>query len=441
MRILMLGLSCATASLEVRSRAAIPTTALSPALAALVAHPAILEAAILSTCNRTEIYAVASETAAGFEALEAFWVRAHANDDAIRPHLVKLDQEEAIRRLFRVAAGLESQILGEGQILAQVKEAHAAAQATGSSGAILDALFRLAITAGKRSRSETAIAQGAVSAAAAALELAKQLMGPLLDRRFLVLGTGAVGELALKQLRSLGAGSVFVSNRSLESAQTLAEGLGAEAVAFHTLGSVLPTVDIVLCCTGAPHHVLTASELEPIMRTRQARPLLMIDVSVPRNLDPDIRRLEGVTLCDLEHLEAIAQGHRRERERLVPEVEAILAEEREAFHSWLHSYQLMPTINGLKTAMHETCERDLSRFFKQHAGALSEQQQLLVGTAIEGILDNLLHRPIGRLKRLSPLQQQQLVPLLKGLFDLRVENLEEHHRRRLSERRDAIKCS
>lgn len=438
MQILMVGLDHLHAPVDVRGRAAFLPPERAAALAALLARPGLLEGVILSTCNRTELYAVSDDPAIGQASLAAFLSERKTLSDAeIDRHFTLMHHEEAAAHLFRVAAGLESQILGEGQIVAQIKEALALAQAQRASGAILDALFRHALSAGKRARSETGIARGAVSVASAAIELACGHFGSLAGRSILILGTGKIGEVAGLQLAGLGLASITLASRTLASAARLADRIGGRAIAFHDLGSVLDRIDVLLCCTGAPHHVLGRDELAPVIERRGGRPFLLIDVSVPPNLDPLIGSLPGCRVCDLEDLREAAERNRVERAGLVPEVEGILAQELSIFLEWLQNYRLTPTIASLRSKVNALCELELERFWQRHGKRLPEEARPLFAEAVRAVADKLLHAPMTRLKGLPASQQQQLAGALRTLFDLSVEDAEEHYQRRLGERRRA----
>lgn len=436
MQILMLGLDHRRAPVDVRGRAAFLAAERPADLAALLGYPGLREAVILSTCNRTELYVVTDEPAIGSESLVAYLSdRKGLSAAEIDRHCVLMIQEEAAAHLFRVAAGLESQILGEGQIVCQIKEALGLAQAQRASGAILDALFRHALSAGKRARSETPIARGAVSVASAAVELARAHFGTLEGRSILILGTGKIGEVAGLKLAGLGLASLTLASRTMSSASRLAERIGGVAVAFHDLGSVLATIDVLLCCTGAPHHVLGVDDLAPVALRRAGRPLLCIDVSVPHNLDPAIATLWGCRLADLDDLKEVAERHRSERAGLIPEVEALLARELGGFLDWLKNYRLTPTIAGLRAKVTELCDQEAERFWLRHGKRLPDEARSLVADALHALSDKLLHVPLSQLRGMPAPQQQQLVGALQTLFELSVESAEEHYRRRLAERR------
>lgn len=432
---LMLGLSHQSAPVEIRDRAACAAAELDASMALLTADGALFEAVILSTCNRFEIYAVARDAEAGFAALRRF-MREHRRlrEPELDRYFCRLEQDEAIGHLHRVAAGLESQILGEGQILGQVKEALVIAQAQGSVGALLDALFRSAISAGKRVRTETSLARGAVSISGAAVELARECLGSLSGRSVLILGSGKMGELAGKQLRAFGDARIFVANRTLESATALALRLGGEAIPFLGLSSVLETVDVVFCCTGAPHYVLAAEELRSIAGRRDGKPMLILDVSVPRNVDPGGATAPGIQIRDLDDLHAVAQRYRAARAALALEVERMLSEDLSSFQERLRHLLLSPTIASWRSKVHALREDELERFWARHAMRFSPEQRRLVEELSQALLNKLMHGPLSRLKHLPPSQQRRHAVLLEALFELTVEDLETRYLRRAAER-------
>jgi glutamyl-tRNA reductase len=436
MRILMCGLDHATADLAVRERFAFGDAALDAALAALAARPDVLEAAVLSTCNRTELYAVVTSEEAGRAALLDFALTSGGLTEAEASHHLRFRAEtEAVEHLFRVAAGLESLILGEGQIMAQVKDAQAAARRHRTLGALLDPIFRYAIAAGKRVRTETPIAHGAVSVVGAALELARTKLGELQGRRALILGAGRMGELAARHLAAAGARQVFIASRTLESAAKLAEETCAQAVAFHDLAPALVDADLVLCCTDAPHHVLGAADLAPVTARRGGRPLLMIDLAVPRNLDPELDGRGGVELFDLDALEAIAEGHRRARQELVGAAEAILAEELATYQVWRRGMPLNPAIASLRSKFAAVRDEELERFTARHAARFTAEQLALVEHLGRSLINKLLHEPLTQLKGTRADERQPMLRALTHLYALDVENYGEYYRRRSEERR------
>lgn len=407
-------------------------------LARLVSWPHVLEAVILSTCNRTEIYTVVETLPEGRQSLSGFL---HGETGlpmaTIEEHAEFVADQDAIDHLFRVAAGLESLVLGEGQILSQVKEAYHKALETGAAGVILDRLFRAAVTAGKRVRTETDIARGAVSVSSAAVELARQTFGDLTGASILLLGAGKMSELAAKLLSGYGLKEIVVANRTTESAEQLATKVGGRALAWIDLAPTLAQSDVILCCTGAPHYVLKASDLEPLITGRE-RPMVFIDISVPRNLDPDLRTLPGVQLYDIDDLQSVADRNRNERAGIVDEVLAILAEETAEFDAWAKNFKLTPMITSLRDRFGALRDLELQRFWGKHTEAFSPEQRAMVEEMTQALVNKILHQPTAELKRMSGPEQQRHASALKALFGLKVENLSDHYRRKITERRSRV---
>lgn len=436
MHVIMLGLSHDSAPVEVRERVAFAGQGLALGLALMVSRPAVLEGAILSTCNRTELYAVVSSPEAGRQALKDFILTERDLPAAVfEEFFYFLEGDDAIRHLFRVAGGLESQILGEGQILSQVKDAQAAAQLHRTMGAVLDSLFRFAITAGKRVRTETEISRGAVSVSSAAIELAKESLGGFDGKTIMILGTGKMGELAAKQLPSYNLAKIFVANRTLESAEQLAERIGGEAVPFHDMQGALEQIDMLVCSTGAPHFVLTPAEMKHVIANRKGKPLLIVDVSVPRNIDPALGNVPGITVYDVDDLQTVASKNRSERQAVAEEAEVILHSEIAGYRTWLKNFRMTPTISSFRSKAQDLRDQELNRFWDKNAAAFTPEQRQLVEAMTQAMMNKFLHQPLASLKGMNALQQHHHASALQTLFDLKVEDFQEHYMRRNGERR------
>ena len=395
MQIVLFGLSHDVADVSLRERVSLTGHDASEALAEiLVQNEGISEAAVLSTCNRTEFYLVTDEPAAARGILTAFLARRCdlPLEEVVDSFMWRCGQE-AVSHLFRVASGLESQILGEGQILGQVRDAAKTAREAWSLGPLLESLFRHAVTAGKRVRTDTTISQGAVSVGSAAVELAKETLGGLHGRTALLVGAGKIGEVALKHLASQGVTRIMVANRTLESATQAARVVGGEAVAFIDLQKAIAQADVVLCCTGAPHYILTGPEFGPIAESRGGRPLVMVDVSVPRNIDPEIGKIAGVSLFDVDDLKAVAERNRDERAYLLPIVEAIVGEEMVGWAGFLRSYEAAPTITGLRQKVEAMRAQEFEGFARDMAATLSPEQLAAVEHLTRALTAKFLHQP------------------------------------------------
>nr|MDA8234004.1 glutamyl-tRNA reductase [Clostridia bacterium] len=313
MFLLTLGLNHKTAPVEVREKLTFPEHTLEDALARLRKMPAIEGCAILSTCNRTEIYATVLDVKQGMGNVRQFLA------DCLHDEICEIDNYiythtlyDSVRHLFKVAAGLDSMILGETQILGQVRMAYQRACEQGATNAILNTLFQQAITVGKRVRTETEIDRNAVSISYAAVELGKQIFGTLAGKSILIIGAGKMSELTAKHLVSNGVTSVWVANRSYDKACSLAEQFGGEAIPFVKLFEYMGKADIVISCTSASHYVITAEDVEAVIATRSDRPLFLIDIAVPRDIDPKVEAVPGVKLYDIDDLQNVVDRNMEE---------------------------------------------------------------------------------------------------------------------------------
>jgi glutamyl-tRNA reductase len=304
MEILCLGLSHHTAPVELRERFAIPDGEIAAATMQLKAAPGVAEAVVVSTCNRVEIYLAAEEAAAGFAAVADFLAaRAVAPDSE---HFFQHPTAQTVRHLFRVVSGIDSMVLGETEILGQVKKAYAAAQAAGATAKHLNKLFQRAFNVAKEVRTKTNITRGSVSVGSVAVELSEKIFGQLAHCKVMILGAGEMSELTAGALQARGVQTIFVANRSHDRAVLLAEKMHGKAIHFDEWPREIHDVDILIGSTAAPHHVLTAAQLAPVMRTRADRPLFCIDLAVPRDMEPAVNGLDGVYLYDIDSLQAIA---------------------------------------------------------------------------------------------------------------------------------------
>jgi glutamyl-tRNA reductase len=380
--LVLVGTSHHRAPVELRERVALDRER----AAALAAR--LGEAVVLSTCNRTELYVAADDADDAEQEAVAALV---ALEPEVEPALYRLRDEAAALHLFRVAAGLDSLVPGEGEILGQVR----AAYEDGAPGPLLDRLFRHALHAGKKVRTETAIAESPASVSAAAAALAEQVFGDLDDRSILLIGAGKVSDLAARTLLSRGARIVTVANRSSGRAEELAARVGAEAVPLDELEQHLAAADVVVSSTSATGYVLDRATVE---RVRRGRPLLLIDLAVPRDLDPSIHELDGCYLYDIDDLEAVVAetltGRRREAQR----AESIVASQADEFRKWQASLEVVPAIASLRARADEIREAELKRA-ESRLGQLTDAQRQAVEAMASRIVDKLLHLPTVRMKQ------------------------------------------
>jgi glutamyl-tRNA reductase len=383
--------------------------------------PAAEEWLILSTCNRTEVLVRGRETAALPDQIRSFLLeKSGLETGRLDNALYTLHDLDAIRHLFRVSSSLDSMVVGEPQILKQVKDAHACALREGRLGTLLDGICRRAFQTAKRVRTETDIARNPVSISYAAAELARTIFGELTGRSILVLGAGEMSELTLRHLLSAGAGTVYVSTRHFERAVELARRVGGEAVAFNRMKEYLERVDIVISSTAAPHVLIRRDEMVPMMRRRRNRPVFFIDIAVPRDIEPEVNTIDNAYLYDIDDLQRVVDENLEERKRAAGHAEEIVESEVEAVRRWYLGLAAGPTIAALRQSMHDLKERELERF----SGRLAElpaHQQSVVEEFARVLVNKILHRPSTELKRSldgrSAPGQVELVRRLFGLDD------------------------
>jgi glutamyl-tRNA reductase len=392
MTVLLVGISHRVAPVELRER-----VALDPGQAAELAHelaPDGTEAVCLSTCNRTELYLAGDDPAEAAErAVTALAERAGLDERELRAVLYRLEDEAAGIHLFRVAAGLDSMVPGEGEILGQVRAAYEG----GRPGPLLDRLFSQALHAGKKVRSETAIGTSPASVSSAAAALAEQVFGDLSGCRVLLVGAGKIGELAARNLVSRGAGIAAVANRSVENAEQLAGKFGSRALSLDAIPAELPDVDVVLSSTSASGHVLTKSQVAAALPARKGRPLFLIDIAVPRDLEPAIHDLEGCYLYDIDDLESVVAESLAGRRREAGRAEAIVLDEAERFRVWQASRDVVPAIASLRAMAEEIRESELERV-RSRLERLTEAERRAVEAVTTRIVDKLLHAPTVKMK-------------------------------------------
>ncbi|HOM80935.1 MAG TPA: glutamyl-tRNA reductase [Armatimonadota bacterium] len=419
MRVILVGANHQTAPLAVRERLAFTKASLAPALLQLREGGEIEEAAILATCNRTEVYA-AGRQASVAPILRLFRARG-VSERELTPCLYTRHDEDAIRHLHRVAAGLESMILGEAQILGQVKAAWCAALDAGAVGPVLDRLFRSAVTAGKRVRAETGLARGAVSVGHAAVELARRTFGQLEGLHAMVLGAGEMSKVAARLLVDAGVASLTVANRTLERAQDLAAELGARAIRVAEFGRHVGKMDIVICSTAAPHPVVRAETLRPMVAARRDRPLLLVDIAVPRDVEPAVGNLENVHLFTIDDLQSIVQENLAGRAAEVEAAEAIVAEEAAKLVEWLRCFQVGPVLAALQRKGESVVQDELAKI-EGRLRHLSDRDRELIGVLARGVARRLLREPILAVKRLAATEEPrpplETVQELFGLSDV-----------------------
>lgn len=399
MHLIVVGISHRTAPVELRERLDFQTRGLETALSALRAREATREAVILSTCNRAEIYAVGDDVDATRSAVVDFVARYHDLDPrTLTPHVYHMSDLEAARHVFRVSAGLDSLVVGEPQILGQVKEAHAAATAARSVGPLLNRVFHSSFGVGKRVRTETGLGSGAVSISFAAVALAKKIFGELKGRNVLVIGAGEMGKLTAIHLKSQGVNRVTIVSRTMANAARTAESIGgASAAPWEDLDGLLSAADIVITATGATAPVLTKGHIEAVMRPRRNRPLFLIDIAMPRDVEPAAGEIEQVFLYNIDDLQSTVQENLARRTSEVARAEGIVGQEVERFAQWLRSRGAIPTVVALRQRFESIRRAELDRLTAtlppEARGRIDEITRLLV--------EKLLLAPTEQLKSLG----------------------------------------
>ena len=400
MHLTLVGLSHKTAPVDIREKLTFPADVQPDALATLVAMDAVNECIIVSTCNRTEIYAVTSAEDNGVDAVIDFMANYHDLDRSqLVNYLYSKQGEDVIKHLFRVVASLDSMVLGEAQILHQVKEAYDHAFDEGTTGRILNELFRRSFTVGKRVRTETEIGENAVSISYAAIELAKRVFDTLEGRTVLVLGAGKMSELTAKHLNANGVNNTIVANRTLARAEELAAKFNGRAIPFEERYDYMREADIIVSATSAKEYVITKDELAPYA-THRPDPLFLIDIAVPRDIDPACGDLSQVYVYDVDALDGIVAANLEERMREARRAEVIIVEEIESFETWLETMEVAPTIAAMR-AKAEKIRLDEMHKAMRRLGALDDCDIETIDRLTKAIINKMLHEPTAALKEAS----------------------------------------
>lgn len=378
MQLVVLGVNHKTAPVDVRECFAFSEEQIRQMLLHLGEHEEINECVILSTCNRSEMYAVVEDAEEALPALMKFWGRgAPEQEGEPGEFLFYYTDEECIRHLFRVASSLDSLVIGEGQILSQVKKAYSLARDTGTTSTVLNTLFNRAIAVGKKVRTETRIAYSAVSVSYTAVELAKKLLGDLRTAKVLILGAGEMSELTARHLVENGVKTVFVSNRNYERAQQLAERFNGQAVVFENFMKSAEEADIVITSTGAPHYIIRAWDVAHLMPKRQGRPIIFIDIAVPRDVEPEVSAIAGANLYNIDDLEAVVEENMRGREKEAAAAEAIIEAEQAELIAKFRYLSFRPTLAGLRDKAERIRQREIKRALTKLPNATPEERKVL----------------------------------------------------------------
>ena len=419
MNLTLVGINHRTAPVEVRERMHIPESRLAQAVSDLIHREGIREGLILSTCNRVEVMTSAEDRVDAEPIIQQFLADHHRFElGSYQRFFYRYEQQEVVRHLFRVASSLDSMILGEPQILGQLKRAYALAREAGGLNGSLKDIVSQALAVGRRVRRETALGSAAVSVSYAAVELAKKIFGSLEGRTIFVIGAGKMSELAAKHLLSSGASSIYVTNRTYERAVQLAEAFHGTAIVFEQLFEHLPKADIVISSTGAAGYVLNKEYVARILSARRNRPVFFVDIAVPRDIDPLVNELDNAFVYDIDDLGQVVEANKKQREREAVWAEEIVQEEVQKTMRRLASRDLVPTIVALEDRLNAIREGEMERY-NTRLGNLTSEQRQAVDALTRGIMNKILHGPITELKNgAGQPEQAALVRLVRKIFGL-----------------------
>ena len=417
MRFQLIGVNHNTAPVEVRERLAIPESRLPEACKRLTEFPGIDEGMILSTCNRVEILAnTKNGSGADLRAFLQNYFQLGGSD--LDKHLYEYQEKDAVRHVFRVAASLDSMVVGEPQILGQVKEAYATARAVGGVRAQLDQLVTRAFAVAKRVRTETAVGSSSVSIASVAVDLAKKIFGNLAGKQVFLVGAGKMSELAARHLMAHGCASIFVANRTYERAVSLAYKFRGQAIHFDDLHNTCDRADIVITSTGAPHAIFRREHGEVFLSRRKNRPMFFIDIAVPRDVDPAMNKLDGIFVYDIDDLQQAVATHVADRRKEAERAEAIVALEVERFQARIQTLDVVPTIVSLQDHLETIRQAEIDRV-RGRLGPMTPEQELAVEALTRGIVNKIMHTPISALKTAArEPEATTVIDLVRRLFNL-----------------------
>jgi glutamyl-tRNA reductase len=399
MKFSITGVNHKSAPVEVRERLAFDENSLPEALQELKRRPGFCEGMILSTCNRVEIALTCEDGAASGVAVDQFLADTrNVARDWVTPYLYRYEDNEAILHLFRVAASLDSMVVGEPQILGQLKTAYALAKQHGAVSGFLDALLTRAFSVAKRVRTETEIGANAVSVSYAAVELAREIFGTLSDKKIMIVGAGKMSELAARHLRRSGATHIFVTNRTRERAAEMAQLFDGKIVDYTQFIAFLPEVDIVISSSAAPHYIIVRDDMKKVIEARKNRPMFLIDIAVPRNIEPSVNKLDNVFLYDIDDLQKVVATNLEGRQHSAEEAEAIIHEEMEKMMARLKAREVVPTIVSLQEQLEQVRMAELARM-RGKFGTLTPEQEQALDALTKSIINKVAHGPISELRR------------------------------------------
>ncbi|MCA1021747.1 MULTISPECIES: glutamyl-tRNA reductase [Halobacillus] len=401
MHIIAVGLNYKTAPVEIREKLTFSEDKLEEAMAQLNGRKSVLENVIISTCNRTEIFAVVDQIHTGRYYIKQFlsdWFQ--VDKESFTSYLAIYETDGAVEHLLRVTSGLDSMVLGETQILGQMKQAFQRAQNAGTTGTIFNQLFRQAVTMAKKAHKDTEIGENAVSVSYAAVELARKIFGDLVHKHIVILGAGKMGELAAKNLHGSGVRKVTVVNRTMEKARTVAGQFNGYARTMDELEAVLGDADIVISSTGASEYVITKEMMEPVHKKRKGKPLFFVDIAVPRDLDPAMEALESVFLYDIDDLQGIVDANLEMRRQAAEEIEIMMEAEIVEFKQWLQTIGVVPVISALRSKALDI-QSETMKSIERKMPDLSDRERKVLNKHTKSIINQMLKEPISQAKELA----------------------------------------
>ena len=419
MNFFVLGVNHKTAPVHVRERFAVPEARLPDALGKLTSMDGVEEAMIVSTCNRVEIFARSKENACDLQRFVREYFGFSSGE--YEPYIFEHQQLEAVKHVFRVASSLDSMVVGESQILGQVKEAYATARALGTVNSQLDQLLTRAFAVAKKVRNETSIASSSVSIASVAVELAEKIFGSLSGKSVYLVGAGKMCELAARHLIAHGASKIYVGNRTYDRAVALANKFNGEAIPFDRLYETVPKADIIISSTGAPHAIFQKEHGEKFLHARKNRPMFFIDIAVPRDIDPGLNDLDGIFVYNIDDLQQVVSSHLGDRRKEAARAELLVEEEVRRFEQRAQTAEVVPTIVSLQQHLETLRQAELDRV-RGRLGTLLPEQEMAIEALTRGIINKIMHTPITTLKSAArDPESTTVVEVVRKLFNLRAD--------------------
>lgn len=422
MNLVIVGLNHKTSPVEIREKLSFPAQTIGEPLKKLTGHYGLNEGVILSTCNRVEVLAITSDMEKGVWQIKRFLADFHSIPlEKLDEHLYVHCGEAAVKHLLRVAAGLDSMVVGEPQILGQVKDSYSYAIEHNTAGVIVNKLYHKVFQVAKRIRTETRIGESAVSISFAAVELARKIFGDLSGKTVMLIGAGEMAELAAKHLINNGIKEIIVANRTYEKAVELVKGFGGTAIMFREFAHYLKNADIVIASTGATTFIIRPDMVQEVMRERKQKPMFYIDISVPRNIDPLVNNIDNAYVYDVDDLQGVVSSNIAERNKEAEAAERIIVEEIDNFYRWIKSLDVVPTIIALRQTCDQIRKAELARSLPS-LSALTEKDQKVLEAMTSAIVNKILHHPVTHLKKeANKVEGDLYIDTIRKLFDLTVD--------------------